>query len=69
MALAIGCWVRDTALEVNQRDLEYKKAFLSTMTRVKTELNTAIPGQVGYKPIAKSDKIKQQQQFSWILKG
>jgi hypothetical protein len=28
MALAIGCWVRDTALTVNQRDLEYKKAMV-----------------------------------------
>ena len=28
MAFAIGCWVRDTALEVNQRDVEYAKAFL-----------------------------------------
>ena len=69
MAFAIGCWVRDTALEVNQRDIEYTKAFLSTMTKSKTQLNTSIPGQQGYKPIAKSDKIKEQQQFAWILKG
>ncbi len=27
MALAIGCWVRDTALQVNARDLNYQKAF------------------------------------------
>jgi len=69
MAFAIGCWVRDTALEVNQRDVEYAKAFLGAITKVKTEINTAIPGQHGYKPIAKSDKIKEQQQFGWILKG
>ena len=31
MALAIACWVRDTALTVNQRDLEYQKAFLSSI--------------------------------------
>jgi len=69
MAFAIGCWVRDTALEVNQRDAEYKKAFLGAMSSVKTELNTSIPGQIGYKPVAKSDKIREQQQFAWILKG
>ena len=69
MAFAIGCWVRDTALEVNQRDVEYAKAFLGAMTSTKTELNTSIPGQIGYKPVAKSDKIKEQQQFGWILKG
>ena len=69
MAFAIGCWVRDTALETNKRDIEYSKAFLSTMTRTKSELNTTIPGQQGYKPIAKSDRIKEQQQYNWILKG
>jgi tight adherence protein B len=69
MAFAIGCWVRDTALETNQRDVQYTKAFLSTMTRTKSELNTTIPGQQGYKPVAKSDSIKEQQQFNWILKG
>ena len=69
MAFAIGCWVRDTALEVNQRDVEYAKAFLGAITKVNTEMNTAIPGQVGYKPVAKSDKIAEQQRYSWILKG
>ncbi len=28
MSLAIACWVRDTALQTNQRDVEYKKAML-----------------------------------------
>ena len=69
MAFAIGCWVRDTALEVNERDVEYAKAFLGAMTTSRRELNTAIPGQIGYKPIATSDKIKEQQQFGWIIKG
>jgi len=69
MAFAIGCWVRDTALETNQRDVQYTKAFLSTMTRTRSELNTTIPGQQGYKTVAKSDSIKEQQQFNWILKG
>ena len=32
MALAVGCWVRDTALTVNKRDLEYRKAFFGAMT-------------------------------------
>ena len=31
MALAIACWVRDTALETNGRDAEYQKACLSSM--------------------------------------
>ena len=69
MAFAIGCWVRDTALETNQRDIEYTKTFLSTMTKTKSELNTAIPGQQGYKPIAKSANIEEQRKHLWILKG
>ena len=69
MVFAICCWVRDTALETNQRDVEYSKAFLSTMTRTKSELNTTIPGQQGYKPIATTDRIKEQQKYNWILKG
>ena len=69
MAFAIGCWVRDTALETNQRDIEYTKTFLSAMTKTKSELNTAIPGQKGYKPIAKSDNIDEQMRHIWLLKG
>ena len=69
MAFAIGCWVRDTALETNQRDVQYTKAFLSTMTRTNSELNTTIPGQQGYKTVARSDNIREQQQYNWILKG
>ena len=69
MALAIGCWVRDTALEVNKKELSYAKAFLSTMTKTSTEINTTIPGQTGYKPISNGDKIKQQKEFIWLLKG
>jgi hypothetical protein len=69
MAFAIGCWVRDTALETNQRDIEYTKTFLSTMTKTKSELNTTIAGQKGYKPIAKSDKIDEQMRHIWLLKG
>ena len=28
MSLAIACWVRDTALETSERDVEYKRAML-----------------------------------------
>ena len=74
MAMAIACWVKDTALEVNQRDIEYKKAFLNSITRNSSELNTAIPGMHGYKRGNSMDqKLKQhlqnQQKFPWIFKG
>ena len=69
MALAIGCWVRDTALQENTRNMEYSKVFLNSMFVNKTEMNTAIPGQKGYKEVAKSDSIKQQREFIWLIKG
>lgn len=69
MSFAIGCWVKDTAFTVNERELAYKKAFLTTMTQATTKLNTAIPGQAGYKPVKRGDIAKQYQDYSWLLKG
>tara|TARA_Y100001954_G_C15643484_1_gene518890 strand:- start:43 stop:927 length:885 start_codon:yes stop_codon:yes gene_type:complete len=75
MSLAIACWVRDTALTVNSRNLEYKKAFLNSMIYSSTTLNTAIKGQNGYKPGSQFDKIErnkqieQMKEFSWLYKG
>ena len=74
MACAIGCWVRDTALIENQRDIEYKKAFLNCIMINKTELKTNIPGQhmqnksreLFEKAI---DEKKKMDEFLWLLKG
>ena len=57
MALAIGCWVRDTALETNQRDTEYQKAFLGSMIFSNTKINTTIPGMHGYQETHKIDYL------------
>ena len=72
MALAIGCWVRDTALHVNQRDVEYKKAILNSLYLNTTTMNTAIKGMDGF-----GDTIKEKQtqakkamaDMPWIYKG
>jgi len=74
MALAIGCWVRDTALSVNKRELEYKKACLNSMVRVNTKINTTIPGMQGYNRKEALDekmfKAKEDyEQYSWLIKG
>jgi len=72
MALAIACWVRDTALTVNQRDLEYKKAMVSSMKVYSNSLNTTIPGMKGHK-IDNNKKLNEQHQqyqdFIWLIKG
>ena len=72
MALAIGCWVRDTALQANARDLNYQKAFLSAIKTTSTSFNTKIKGQEGYKKDNILDKMNDAQQmyeqYKWIIK-
>ena len=72
MALAIACWVRDTAIQANARDLNYQKAFVDAIYTVKTTMNTQIKGQEGYKPNNTTDIISEAQsywdQYKWIIK-
>ena len=71
MSLAIACWVRDTALQENQRDVEYKKAMLGGIMKTTQTFNTKIKGQIGYdnKKVAKQEEIKKMKEFFWIYKG
>ena len=72
MALAIACWVRDTALQVNARDLNYQKAFVDAIITSKTTFNTRIKGQHGYEGDNILDKMSEAEQiyeqFKWIIK-
>ena len=73
MALAITCWVRDTALQANARDLNYQKAFVNAIVTTKTTMNTRIVGQEGYKKDNAFDKQmtdaeKLYEQYKWIIK-
>ena len=49
MAMAIACWVKDTALTVNSRELEYKKAFLNSFIKTGTHLDSRVSGMPGFK--------------------
>lgn len=74
MSLAIACWVRDTALTVNKRDVEFKKACLNSMVHVNTKINTTIPGMEGYnRKEALDDKMfrakEEYEKYSWLIKG
>jgi hypothetical protein len=69
LACAIGCWVKETALAVNQRSVEYQKAFLSSMTSTNKQLNTSIPGMIGYKKVKKDQEKKKYLHNSWLIKG
>jgi hypothetical protein len=70
MSLAIGCWVRDTAIINNERNLEYSKAFLNSIGKTNTILNTQI------KDFREQEKYRQQEQakkmyqdYIWVIKG
>ena len=74
MALAIACWVRDTALEVSKKDQEYQKAMLNSMYLNNKTLNTSIKGMNEYKEKTtykeRMEKAaKEQQPHWWLYKG
>ena len=72
MALAIACWVRDTAIQSSARDLNYQKAFVDAIITSKTTMNAQVKGQVGYKKDNIFDKMseaeKMYNQYKWIIK-
>jgi len=68
MAIAIGCWVRDTAIVENQRDSEYKKAMLGAIIKSNSVLDTSIPGMAqNRKDYTK--KANEWKEHLWLLKG
>ena len=75
IALAIGCWVRDTALTISQRDVEYRRAMINGITIGGRKMNTKIPGMQGYTPAQqKQEKTMvgtdgRIHDISWIYKG
>ncbi len=74
ISTSIGCWVRDTALTVNKREIEYKKALIGGIFTTSKKLNTKIEGMQGYKPPKKPQTTFEgndgkQYDLSWIIKG
>ena len=73
MACAVGCWVRDTALTANQRDAEYAKAFIGSITRSGNELDTRIKGMIGTNKLKMQDNMNKHHKvttdFPWLFKG
>tara|TARA_Y100000310_G_scaffold113770_1_gene112216 strand:+ start:1424 stop:3013 length:1590 start_codon:yes stop_codon:yes gene_type:complete len=74
MAAAAGCWIKDVALNINQRDIAYRRAFLEFggMMRSGITLDTTIPGQIAYDPDKDNEnirKIKKQHEHAWLYKG
>jgi len=72
MSLAIACWVRDTAIQSNFRELNYQKAFANAIYTVKTTINTQLKGQHGYRRNNAADLMSEAEdhwgQYKWIIK-
>ncbi len=73
IACAVACWVRDTALASNQRDSEYAKAFIGSITKSTNELDTRINGMLGTRSLKMKEDYNKQQaayaEFPWLFKG
>ena len=74
IAACIGCWVRDTALTVNKREIEYKKAMIGGISVSNNTFNTKIQGMQGFKAPTKQKNTFQgndgrNYDLSWIIKG
>ena len=73
IACAIGCWVRDTALSVNERETQYAKAFIGSITKSANELDTRINGMAKIRNLNMKEQFNKQQgvytDYPWLFKG
>jgi len=70
MSCAIACWVRDTALVVNQREMEYRRALVDAISTDGKVFHTKIHGQEGYRQeTGLPAEKKKYTDFSWLFKG
>ena len=74
MALAIACWVRDTALVKSSRDVAFKKAMIGSIGSSRVTLNTTIPGMADHRKShemfeKKRKAVKENEEFMWLYKG
>jgi hypothetical protein len=68
IALAIACWIRDTALTVNQKEVEQRKAMFTGWRSDSSKLDTRIQGMTGYSE--RKQKPKPGGNYlPWIYKG
>jgi hypothetical protein len=64
MSFAIGCWVRDTVIVESQKNIEYSKQFLSSITTSKTNLSTTVPGMAGHQQTKENQEAHRAQEFN-----
>jgi hypothetical protein len=71
MSLAIGCWVRDTALSANKREQEYREAFFNSMISTNVLFDTTIPGMLQHNKLGRTteEAREKQKHYMWLMKG
>ena len=68
MSFAIGCWVRDTVIVESQKNVEYSKQFLSSISTSKTRYFDNYSGMQGHK-MTKENKRSHEQKFNQSIHG
>jgi hypothetical protein len=64
MSFAIGCWVRDTVIVESQKNIEYSKQFLSSITTSKTSLSTTVSGMADHRATKENQRTHGAQNFN-----
>tara|TARA_R110002110_G_scaffold178284_2_gene383267 strand:+ start:119 stop:1705 length:1587 start_codon:yes stop_codon:yes gene_type:complete len=64
MSFAIGCWVRDTVIVQNHKNVEYSKQFLSAISTSDTKISTTIRGMTGHKMTTENQRSGEAQDFN-----
>ena len=64
MSFAIGCWVRDTVIVESQRNMEYSKSFMSSISTSTTSISTTIPGMQGHKVTKENQRTEEGKSFT-----
>ena len=73
MSFAIGCWVRDTVIVESQKNVEYDKQMLASISTSKTSISTTVAGMNNHK--VNKDSQRQQEaetqnhKYFALLKG
>jgi len=64
MSFAIGCWVRDTVIVESQKNVEYNKQMLSSISTSQTSISTTIPGMRGHKMTKENQRQHEAEEYN-----
>ena len=72
MSCAIACWVREGALIISQRDVQYRQILVDNMKSSNRTFNSTIPGMPGHEKVEQrkrwAEAYNNTKEFSWLLK-